>query len=223
MKAELATETAAAELGLVHRLRAGADPQSPLVVFVHGRAGECSVMWPFSRCVPERHAIILPQAQAPDKIGGFSWWDIDDRDNRTVATHAAAEKVYEFVQRSLKYYALSPRYILAFGFSQGAGLLSLLVQLHPELFRGVALLAGFLIKSERPLPSKAALPKIFMAHGSEDTIVTLSRAEESQHFFRDCGATVEFHTDPVAHKVGSNGMRTLKEWCAGFELANETR
>lgn len=183
---------------------------------VHGRAGNSKVMWAFRRAFPEHCSFIAPQAPfaEPFPIGAtpdesFSWWDV--RATTREGISAACETLESFMRASLDFYGCRPRVQLAAGFSQGAGLLSVLIQ-REERFAGVAMLAGFVLKEPPPFP--AIKPRVFMAHGEQDEIVPLVKAEEGATHLRGSGYQVDFYTDPVGHKVGTEGGRALKAWVA---------
>jgi phospholipase/carboxylesterase len=187
------------------------DPTAPLAVLIHGRAGNVEVMWAFRRCIPEHWSILAFEAPYPDPVGGFSWWLIDSVDTRTGGLSAAA-LVVDGVRGALERYQLSPARIVGLGFSQGAGTLSTVIQ-REGLFDAVALLAGFVVElPERP---PVAPCTVFMAHGDQDEMVSVERARRGRDYLRHLGYTVEYHEDPVGHKVGTSGMRALRVWLAG--------
>jgi phospholipase/carboxylesterase len=212
---QVSTPEAHSVCGLKHKVRLTSTPAAPLAFLVHGRAGTCDVMWPFARCVPENFNIIAPEAFLPDPVGGFSWWSAEQFGDRE-AIMQGVTKLSEFMAAAVKYYELQPAFAVALGFSQGAGALSCLVQTNPEMFRAVALLAGFVVDLDRNPAADLRFPKILMAHGTQDTVVSLDKASRGAEVLRRYGASVELHTDDVGHKVGSQGMRQLKEFLHGL-------
>lgn len=199
-------------LSLEYKAELAEDKTAPLVFFVHGRAGTKDVMWTFKRVVPEGCSIIAPEAPRPDPIGGFSWWDVlayDDITEEMIDEGVA--KLSAFIDESIAHFELKPSKIVALGFSQGSGALSLVTQRRPELFSGLGILAGFVIK-DWLLHSGASLPPVFIAHGTQDKAVPLTRAEDGKKFLEELGASVTMVTDEVGHKVGSTGMKELKIW-----------
>lgn len=208
---EASTEQVA-QTGLSYSYELSEDRSAPLLVMVHGRAGNLRVMWPFRRSAPPQCNVMAVQAPYPDPIGGFSWWLLQPGKERYYeeAGHAAAA-LRSWLERAIAYHQLTPTRTVAFGFSQGAGTLSVLLQEHPQLFDGVALLAGFVIQrapESHPLPAI----RILIAHGSNDETVPISVAHQGAEYLRARGASVELVEDPVGHKVGSSGMRRLREW-----------
>lgn len=211
-----ASKEAESKLG-AHSLRLTEDRSSPLVFFVHGRAGTHASMWTFRRALPETYNIIAAQAPLDDVLGGKSWYGVDDNEDWRRDADQASEGLYKFLTSSISFYNLAPSKLICFGFSQGAGLLSLILQRHPNFLDGLALLAGFVIRleelSEQPLASKTS---IFAAHGSQDERISLQTAERGIDYLRSKGFKVEFHVDDVGHKVGAQAMRALKTWTASL-------
>ncbi len=207
-------------LQLQHKIRLSDDPTAPLVYLVHGRAGNHDVMWAFRRCIPEACSIIAPQAPLPDNAGGFSWWDIGTTSARE-GSERAASILLEFMNAAESFYRLKPRTRLACGFSQGAGLLSAVIQ-REACFAGVGLLAGFVVETapSNPLPrGPGGQPTaVFMAHGTDDEIVPVEKARAGRDHLLSYGFPVEYVEDPVGHKVGTGAMKALTRWFSSFEL-----
>lgn len=172
-------------------------------------------MWPFKRCVPDNANIITVQAPHADPIGGFSWWNIDSAHVRE-EVELALSQLNTFIAHAIEHYRISNAARIAFGFSQGAGLLSLVAQRQPKRLSAIALLAGFVIESEQVLvPAKEGkLPAIFIAHGSEDQTVTIEKAREGCALLKSRGFEVHMVEDKVTHKIGTQGMRELQAWVA---------
>jgi phospholipase/carboxylesterase len=167
-------------------------------------------MWAFRRCLPEHCNIIAPQAPQPDELGGYSWWDVNTGGAGVDAATPSLQLLQRFIDGSPRFYGLAPQSQVAFGFSQGAGILSLLLQSGAHALAGVALLAGFVIEAAEV--SGSPRPRVFMAHGTNDDIIPLSRAHRGKAYLEKHGFEVAFHEDAVGHKVGAPSMRHLSAW-----------
>lgn len=199
------------ELGFKFKYSLADDSSAPLVVMVHGRAGNFDVMWTFRRCLPEGASIIAPQAPIADPIGGFSWWLVREDWPKEEGVEAA-RRLNLFIDSTIKKFGLKPKKVIVVGFSQGGAILSLCVQERPEYFSGLALLASFCIKHPANVnPMLSGLP-VFVGHGSKDDVVPLDKAMRGADFLRSIGAHITLVTDEVGHKIGSTAMRSLKDW-----------
>lgn len=204
-----------ARIGLRFLYRAGADRYAPLVVFIHGRAGNRSVMWPFERGVPEHCHIVSFEAFLPDPIGGWSWWDMQTPGSKREAIHYAANKFTNSLAAFIAHYGLEPRARIGLGFSQGSVLLSAVTLLELTPFDGIGILAGFVFLPERK-PSIAERLSVFVAHGTKDQTISIERARTGVRTLKSWGVQVEFIEEDVEHKVGIQGTRALKSWIHGL-------
>ncbi len=210
---DLAEHASEQALGLPHRVLLHEDRNAPLVFLVHGRAGDSKVMWAFRRSVPAHWHIVSVQAPIPDPLGGFSWWLVDGAGSMEDRARAGAEPLRRLIERFCGHYDLRPSRRLALGFSQGGALLSYVVQDSPLLFSGLGLLASFVVsRTDVPAEPLHGAPPVFIAHGSEDTVVPLARSMDGRRYLEERGFPVEHHIDPVGHKVGSSAMRALPIW-----------
>jgi phospholipase/carboxylesterase len=199
-----------AALGLKFKYTLGASPDAPCVFMVHGRAGNYDVMWAFRRCIPEGSSIIAPQAPLVDPIGGFSWWLVRPDWPKEEGVEMATLLV-KFIKDAPFQLGLNPRKLVVIGFSQGGAILSLCVQICPNLFSGLGLLASFTIKHPTTEADLTGLP-VFIGHGSKDETVPLDKAMRGADFLRERGTTLTLFTDDVGHKLGTGAMRGLKDW-----------
>lgn len=219
---EYAEGDAIAKLGLSHTLKLGRDPTAPLVVLVHGRAGDGKVMGIFKRSIPEHWNILAPQAPLSDPIGGYSWWPFDIREGFVAAADGAASMVFSFIESAIEHYGLAPSILTAIGFSQGGALLSIAIQREPERFNGVGFLASFVVKNRDLDLGARKLPSVFIGHGRKDETVPIQLAEEGRRHLEEKGYAVTFVDDPVGHKIGPSAMRALGSWMRELEKQRVT-
>ena len=212
------TPEAKEALCLEHTYRIASDPTSPVIFFVHGRAGTYDVMWLFRRAVPDSFHIITPQAPLRDPLRGFSWWQVHAHmkpNEEEVAT--SAKLLTGFFTKSIEYYNLMPRKILALGFSQGGGILSWGLQNELLKIDGMGFLASFLYPSS-PVGTRIhfGAQRVFWAHGTQDEVVSCSRARLDVQLLQENGIPVEYREEDVGHKVGARSLNALKDWIASF-------
>ena len=99
---------------------------------------------------------------------------------------------------------IHPSKIVLAGFSQGCAVALHTGLRHPAKLAGIMALSGYL-----PLASSVAAERsatnantpIYMAHGTEDQVVVLSRAEASRDVLAGLGYAVQWHTYPMPHSV----------------------
>ncbi len=99
---------------------------------------------------------------------------------------------------------IHPSKIVLAGFSQGCAMALHTGLRHSDKLAGIMALSGYL-----PLASTVAVERsaanantpIYMAHGTQDPVVILSRAEASRDVLAGLGYAVQWHTYPMPHSV----------------------
>ena len=227
-----ATRSEIEKTGLFHRVylpeghQSGDGVRRPLVLFVHGRAGNARVMWIFSKALEGiKPIIVAPQAPIEDPIGGFSWWNVTHpanaesplpKNTKEEELNAPLILLQDFLNACCDLYGGDRTRLYAAGFSQGAACVGSMSVRNPGLFKGVALLSGFLPRivqtglSTNPVNLSAC--RYFIAHGINDEVIPFGRAQETSELLTRCGSTVEFHSEDVGHKTGSAGIKALRVW-----------
>lgn len=221
-----------AQTGLVHRvyLPESRSAKNPLVVLVHGRAGEANVMWVFSKALVNiKPVVVSPQAGIVDEIGGFSWWSVAADKNLSEEEKIkeildVAGRLKKFILECHRVYGTNPEETYVAGFSQGGAVAACLGLIKPNFFKGVALLSSFIpvtltnnLESIAPeAKGKENLTKYFLFHGTKDPIIGFERAEKTAEFLKCIGVEYEMCSDEVAHKVSSSGINALKVWFEGM-------
>ena len=105
--------------------------------------------------------------------------------------------------------------ILLAGFSQGGAIALQTALRHPEPLAGLLALSTYLplsatLEAERSAANRA-LP-IFMAHGQDDEIIALERAEQSRQRLERLGYKVQWHTYPMPHSVCPEEIADISEF-----------
>jgi phospholipase/carboxylesterase len=100
------------------------------------------------------------------------------------------------------------------GFSQGAALVYTLLLKHPQRIRRAAALAGFLPADAKETlhPELLAGKQVFIAHGTQDATIPVSRALQAIDVLKDAGADITYCEESVGHKLGMDCYRRLGEF-----------
>ncbi|WP_050475792.1 alpha/beta hydrolase [Herbaspirillum rhizosphaerae] len=108
------------------------------------------------------------------------------------------------------------RIVLA-GFSQGCAMTLQTGLRHPEKLAGLMCLSGYLplagtIAAESNAANQAT--PIFMAHGRQDPVVVMQRAEQSRNLLNTLGYQIEWHEYPMQHSVCLEEIEDIGRWLA---------
>jgi phospholipase/carboxylesterase len=105
--------------------------------------------------------------------------------------------------------------IILAGFSQGCAMALQTGLRHPEKLAGLLCLSGYAplaakLSMERE-PASLATP-IFLAHGRNDAVVPIKRAEDSRELLKALGYQVEWHEYPMEHSLCDEEIDAIGAW-----------
>lgn len=136
-----------------------------------------------------------------------AWYDIrslsESRDLDEAGILASARQVEALMEREVERGVPPSRQVLA-GFSQG-GAMALHVALRfPERLAGLIALSSYLLfagrLAEEASPANRDLPT-FIAHGTQDPVVSYAFGEQSARHLESLGYPVEWRSYPMPHSV----------------------
>lgn len=187
-------------------------------LLLHGWTGDESVMWVFADKLPQEYIMVAPRGIYPTPLGGYGWQsEIKEGWPTIQELQPAARKLIGLVdllgEQSLIPQADFER-INIMGFSQGAATAYTIGLMYPERVLSIVGLSGFLPNdvadqvSGRPIEGKP----IFIAHGTKDTLVPVTRARQSVELLERAGAKVLYCEDEVGHKLGTACFRAMQSF-----------
>ncbi len=187
----------------------GPDPVVACV-WLHGLGADGTDFVPIVDQLSLKYPVrfVFPTAEVrPVTINGglpmHAWFDIASPDLSDRVDTSGIEKSAAYVAGLAKQQRLP---VILAGFSQG-GLVALHAALNYKVTRQVMALSTWY-----PLFVPANRLQVFMGHGTQDTIVPLSLAEETRDVLRDMGAEVDWHTYPMAHAVCAPEVADMTAW-----------
>lgn len=207
------------ETGLIHYAHVPkeatlAEP-APVVVMVHGKAGDESAMWIFKQTIPAKVAIVSPRAPIPWPDGGFVWFESLNGTVQTTseALAKALSQLKQFIDELSYLYPINPDRLLLLGFSQGAAICNAYAFNYPDRILGVASLAGSMVQpfDLMPEPELNNLP-VFIAHGLTDDTIPVNLAHKTRDHYLTLGADVTYGEYRTGHKMTLQAIRDLKSW-----------
>ena len=157
------------------------------------------------------------QMRAWYDILGFSAQAKED----SAGIRASAAAVTELVDREIERGMPAERIVLA-GFSQGGAIALHTALRDPRPLAGVLALSTYLplaatLASERSA-ANASIP-LFMAHGTDDPVLSFELAETSRLALEALGYAVDWHAYPMEHSVCMDEVRAIGAWLAALPAA----
>jgi phospholipase/carboxylesterase len=195
------------------------------VIWMHGLGADAH---DFEPIVPELHALaalplryVFPNAPVrPITINAGhamrAWFDIvsfggppDEN-----GTRASTDSIRALMRRENERGVPSSRIVLA-GFSQGGAMAVFTGLRYEERIAGIMGLSCF-----DPLPGTLVAERhaanqscpIFLAHGTQDPMVPISRARVLKTELTSLGYAIEWHEYPIPHSVSMEEVRDIAAW-----------
>ena len=186
------------------------------VIWMHGLGADGNDFAPLAPqldlagCQPIR--FIFPHAPSvPVSINnGYvmpAWYDILVMDlvrvEDAAGIHQSALAIEALIANEVAR-GIQPANIVLAGFSQGCAMALHTGLRHANKLAGIMALSGYLplastLAAERK-PANATTP-IFMAHGTQDPVVPLARAEDTRDALQALGYAVDWNTYPMPHSL----------------------
>ena len=198
----------------------GYDPRKPypLIVLLHGFGSSMHDLAGLAPSIdPKGYIYACPNGPIHVPLGpgitGYAWMRHPGSRNPDAA-QAAEEALSVFLDEVMQQYQAPPGRLLLGGFSQG-GMMTYQVGLpRPDLFAGLVALSSLLEDPqglEPRLPQERAQP-IFIAHGTQDTMITVGQAQQSRDFLQAQSYCPSYHEYEMAHEITAEVLQDLVPW-----------
>lgn len=192
--------------------RSNASAPKPPILLLHGWTGNEESMTIFTRNLIKEHDLFFPRGFVLAQSNGYGWVQKTPGDEPDFDAYcSAAETLLGQIATWQKQLNIPLEHICIAGFSQGATLGLALACIAPHRVDRLAFLAGFL-----PPRAPVSLPlnhlHAYVAHGTQDLIVPISRAFEAAAWLKQNSANVTFCQADVGHKLSSGCFNQLDEF-----------
>ena len=147
-----------------------------------------------------------------------AWYDVRDdvgvRREDEAGVRASQARIEALIAREKARGVAAARLVLA-GFSQGGAMALHTGLRHSERLAGVMALSCFLPLADRlaaeASPANRDVP-IFMAHGTHDPLIPLTRAVQARDTLLSLGYRVEWRQYPMPHSVCDAEVLDIADW-----------
>ena len=202
----------------------GYDPQHeyPAVVLLHGFGASMTDLAGLSTMLDRTgYLYLFPNAPIPLQIApgmtGYAWTppgDSADAHTAERAAERAEELLVGFYEEIEERHGVTDGGIVMGGFSQGGMMTYRFGLPRPEKFPGLVILSG---RVQNPDGLSVRLPEhrdqpIFVAHGTQDTVISVEHARTSMEFLASSGYAPVYNEYPMAHEVNNEVMADLGTW-----------
>jgi phospholipase/carboxylesterase len=190
----------------------------PMIVCLHGRGADMRDLAGLAPAIDQRsYLYVCPNAPLTISIGpgytGQAWYEPGGAPS-PAAMEQALTALDGVVRDVFAHYCVAPGQALLLGFSQGGAMTYRYGMLRPEMFAGLVILSGALRNPEDLLPH---LPgqrdqRIFIAHGTHDTVVPVELSRTAVDFLEAQGYQPLYHEYPMGHEITQEVLNDLTPW-----------
>lgn len=191
----------------------------PLLFLLHGVGSNEKDLFSFAHQLPDEYLVI--SVQAPIYLGGqgYAWYQVDFSTGKPVFNFQQAQeskvKLLQFITEIQTKYALHKSDVYVCGFSQGAIMSYTLGLTQPQLVTGIAVMSGRLLEEIKPMiasDEKLQHLKVFMAHGVNDTVLSVEYARQGLAYLESLHIHPTYKEYPVGHTINSEMLTDLIHW-----------
>ena len=194
--------------------------KAPLLVLLHGYGSNENDLFSFAAELPKELCIIALRAPYGLEPYGHAWYAInfDANQNKWNDVEQAKESmaiIMNCVNNAQSLYDIDPSNISLLGFSQGCILSIALALNHPEKFKNIIGLSGYICEEFLNDPQDEKAYKhlnFYCSHGSSDQVIPVEWARETPKHLESLGIKNHYSEFSVGHGVAAENFFEFKQW-----------
>jgi phospholipase/carboxylesterase len=190
----------------------------PMIVCLHGRGADMRDLAGLAPAIDQTgYLYVCPNAPVTIAIGpgytGRAWYE-PGGDPSPAAMEQALTALDGVIRDVFAEYRVPEGRAILLGFSQGGAMTYRYGMLRPEMFAGLAILSGALRHPESLLPHLPATrdQRIFVAHGTHDTMVPVDLSRDAVTFLKTQGYQPMYQEYPMGHEINLEVLNDLVPW-----------
>ncbi|WP_353334227.1 alpha/beta hydrolase [Bacteroides sedimenti] len=191
----------------------------PLILLLHGVGSNEKDLFSISDRLPDDFLVV--SARAPHKIdnGSYAWYQVNFSTAIPTINYEQTKKsksiILQFISQLKNEQQFDEKRIYLCGFSQGA-IMSYIVGLtRPDIVHGIAIMSGRLLDEIKPSiypDDMLKRLKVFISHGTNDSILNIQFARDSLSYLKMLGINPTYKEYPEDHVINSEMLNDLIGW-----------
>ena len=205
------------------------DGPFPTIVALHGWGASAHDLLGLAPYLHGGEALVLcPQGPMSLPVGsgatGYGWFPITGgAPPDASAFEAAVDRLAAFLDALYERYPVDPARLVLLGFSQGGVMAYALALRDPRRYAALVALSSWLPEALANqvgrCPDDAPLP-IFVSHGTEDPMIPVARAQESNQRLLALGYEPAYHEYAMQHEIRPEALRDMVSFLDEKVLGN---
>lgn len=199
------------------------DGTNPLLLMLHGIGSNENDLFSFVNEIDEQYLVVSVRAPMPVGYGGYSWFDMEFKDNEIDYDFSEVESSKSIVLRFIKelevIWPVSRKEIMLMGFSQGAMLSYNLALNNPGTIAAVVAMSGYIPEEQfKTFTFYKTLKNLdfLVTHGTEDDIIPIERARKSVAFLEKHDIPVMYQEYKMGHAVAPPCLSDVLNWVNNY-------
>ncbi len=194
------------------------NQEYPAVVLLHGFGASMRDLVGLAPSIDQSgYLYLFPNAPIRMHIGlgvtGYAWTPPGQSGGEGAAIRAE-ELLAAFFEEAMERHGIAEGGMVMGGFSQGGMMTYRFGLRRPDMFAGLVILSGRVPSPEilaDNLPEHRDQP-IFVAHGTQDSMIGVGDARESRDFLISEGYSPQYREYHMAHEINQDVMSDLAPW-----------
>ena len=194
------------------------NQEYPAVVLLHGFGASMRDLVGLAPSIDQSgYLYLFPNAPIRMQIGlgvtGYAWTPPGQSGGEDAAIRAE-ELLAAFFEEAMERHGIAEGGMVMGGFSQGGMMTYRFGLRRPDMFAGLVILSGRVPSPEilaDNLPEHRDQP-IFVAHGTQDSMIGVGDARESRDFLISEGYSPQYREYHMAHEINQDVMSDLAPW-----------
>ena len=191
----------------------------PAVILLHGFGASMRDLVGLAPSIDQSgYLYLFPNApirmQFEYGMTGYAWTPPGGQPGDEDAATRAEELLAGFFDEAMERHGITEGGMVMGGFSQGGMMTYRFGLRRPDMFSGLVILSGRVPSAELladNLPEHRDQP-IFVAHGTQDTVIEVEAARESRDFLAAQGYSPQYREYSMAHEISQDVMSDLVPW-----------
>lgn len=193
--------------------------KTPLIILLHGVGSNENALFSFAGQLPDQFLVISVRAPLVLGANSFGWYQVDFSTGKPVFNKAqeaqSRQMLIDFIGQLKRQFDFDEQQVYLCGFSQGAIMSYSVALTRPDLVKGIAVMSGRLLEEIKPLVApkeKLHQLKIFIAHGTNDNMLSVQYAKDAVAFLKTLGLNPTFNEYDAGHQANAEMLGDLIKW-----------